>query len=377
MPDVGDRIADTYVIEGVLGEGGMGRVYRASHVLIGHSVAVKVMKPRARPGGTFLHEARLTARITGGVPHVVACGTLPNGLGYLVMEHLVGCDLQRLLRRHGRFAPSDAVTCILQACTILGAAHAAGVTHRDVKPSNLFLVHGSSNHGAPQLRVLDFGIASARRDDGAFARAPGDASSALGSPAFAPPEGNDTPQTDIWSLGVTLFMLVTGALPFAGTSTRAVRAAVEDGGARSLRDLRADVDPLLDAVVARCLARDPAQRFASTGELAAALTPFARAPCTSDLFTLRLPTNAEDDAGVANVSALREAATQTIDEPPATTRRAGAKLGWWGAILVVASLASPTPSTPSYPRFRPSAARPAMSSTLLVANTAMAPTAST
>jgi predicted Ser/Thr protein kinase len=267
----GSVVAGKYRIDGVLGEGGMGRVYAARQLGLERPVAVKVLRPElARDAvalARFHREARLVASLMS--EHVVRVhdlGALDTGEPYLVMERLDGEDLGTRVQR-GALPAAEATALIAAACAALAEAHAVGIVHRDIKPSNLFLTR---QH---RLVVLDFGVAKLAAPSAGSLAMTRDGI-VLGSPRYMAPEqisgSRDVDaRADIWSLGATLYHLVTGVPPFAEASLEAIFSAILSGQPPPrLEQLPAPIG----AVIRRAMARDPAARFATAGELAAALT---------------------------------------------------------------------------------------------------------
>ena len=277
----GTLIAGKYRIERKLGAGGMGAVYAAKHEALGVRVAIKVVLPAIAKDGQvvarFLQEARAAARIEGEhIARVTDVGTLESGAPYMVMELLEGEDLGELVEKDGALEPSRAVRYVTQALSGLSEAHALGVVHRDLKPSNLFVVRRT---GKPdRVKVLDFGISKTNFEQaGDQITATG---SLLGSPAYMSPEQLRSSKSvdvraDIWSVGVILYEVLTGALPFHGDNVGAVFAAILENEAVPPHTLRGAVPQGLSDVVLRCLRRKPEERFQTVEELATALAPFA------------------------------------------------------------------------------------------------------
>jgi serine/threonine-protein kinase len=274
-------IAGKYRIERKLGAGGMGAVYAAKHEALGVRVAIKVVLPAIAKDGQvvarFLQEARAAARIEGEhIARVTDVGTLESGAPYMVMELLEGEDLGELVEKDGALEPSRAVRYVTQALSGLSEAHALGVVHRDLKPSNLFVVR---RPGKPdRVKVLDFGISKTNFEQaGDQITATG---SLLGSPAYMSPEQLRSSKSvdvraDIWSVGVILYEVLTGKLPFHGDNVGAVFAAILENEPVPPRALRGALPQGLSDVVLRCLRRKPEERFQTVEELAAALAPFA------------------------------------------------------------------------------------------------------
>jgi serine/threonine-protein kinase len=284
LPKVGDLLVGKYRIESVLGQGGMGIVYAATHELLCQRVAVKLLLTQAAQNpdaaGRFLNEARAAARIQAeNVARVSDVGMLDTGIPYMVMEFLDGIDLNDLLAKRGRLPIPDAVDYLLQATEAVAQAHALGIVHRDLKPANLFLARRPD--GTSLVKVLDFGIS---KTTGVLGQSSSNTStqSLLGSPYYMSPEQlrsskNVDRRTDIWSLGVILYELLTGAKPYVGETIGALFAAILEQEPRPLSLLRADAPPALDAVFLRCLRRNPDERWSNTQELAIALAPFCTA----------------------------------------------------------------------------------------------------
>jgi serine/threonine protein kinase len=278
MVESGTILLGKYRIERVLGKGGMGVVARAYHLQLEVPVAIKFLLPevfeRQEVVTRFLREAQAAVKLKSEhVSRIIDVGTLESGAPYIVMEFLEGTDLSDLLREQGALAPSFAVDLVLQACEALAEAHALGIVHRDIKPSNFFLTRGAD--GAPLLKVLDFGISKApvTIDEGIT-----HTQAIMGTPSYMSPEQMQSSKyvdarTDIWALGVVLYQLVSRRLPFRSESFAGLVMMVATQAMRALDDVTLPAG--LEQVIARCLAKDPAQRFQSMAELAAALAPYA------------------------------------------------------------------------------------------------------
>jgi serine/threonine-protein kinase len=273
----GEILADKYRIDGLLGRGGMGTVYAAVHVELGLRVAIKVPHLASRDAAARLvREARTCALFANNhIPRIFDLGQIPNGAPFIVMERLEGEDLAHLIAR-GPVRPECGVAYVRQACAALSDAHAAGIVHRDLKPANLFLAK-SKKTGPALLKVLDFGICKR------LAAAPSAeltlTSAHLGSPQYMSPEQiraqRDVDQrTDIWSLGVIFYELLTGKAPFGGTTLFALSVAIATEAPRPPSHCRADLPAGLEGIVLRCLEKDPAARFASAKDLMRAIKPF-------------------------------------------------------------------------------------------------------
>jgi len=279
----GRLIADRYLIGPVIGEGGMGVVYAARHVGLDVPVAFKVIRPDLKNDPEFvqrfLNEARAAASLKGEhIAHVHDVGQLESGEPYLVMEHLEGIGLEAFVEAKGRLRESEAVKLVCEACAGLAEAHAMMLVHRDVKPANLFLAHRPD--GSSLLKILDFGISKHFSNGSSGLTSP---ERSLGSPWYMSPEqmtnASEVDQrTDVWSLGVVLFELLTGAHPFDGATVPEVCSRVLTVPAPLLRRWKPDADARLEAVVSWCLEKDPNQRCPTVTALLDALQQFTKNP---------------------------------------------------------------------------------------------------
>jgi serine/threonine-protein kinase len=283
LPKIGDTIGGKYVVERLLGQGGMGVVVAARHTQLGHEVAIKLLLPQALGVGEavsrFLREARAAVRLRS--EHVVRVhdvDTLANGTPYVVMELLRGLDLAQLSAARGPLPISEAVDYVLQACVAIAEAHAAGIVHRDLKPANLFLAVGHDDR--PIVKVLDFGISKLTGAEGAGSKALTSTTAVMGSPQYMSPEQVRNPRTvdgrcDIWALGVILQELLAAAPPFDADTVLGVCAQILSEPPARLRQARPDLPPELEEVVLACLQKDREQRVQNVGALARALRAFA------------------------------------------------------------------------------------------------------
>ncbi len=276
LPKAGDLIAGKYRIQGTLGAGGAAYVLEAHHELLKKTVALKLLAPEASPSTfaaraeRFLVEAQAAAKIESPhVARVLDVGTLDSGAPYIVMERLDGCNLEELLLLEEQLTVKDGVDYVVQALRGLAQAHALGVVHRDLKPANLFLAQQPD--GSTVIKILDFGIA--------LIDEPGDAGgNIVGSPTHMSPEQirNDGPvdhRTDIWSMGVVLYELLTAKVPF-GASTEGMGelfAAILDEPFVPPSQHRPEISKELDAVIAKALERDVERRYADASSFEQAL----------------------------------------------------------------------------------------------------------
>jgi serine/threonine protein kinase len=282
----GDVIAGKYRVEKQLAVGGMGVVYACTDTLLDRAVALKVIHPDIAEDESirerFLLEARTLARLAN--PHVTRvfeCGYARGSQPYIVMEFLEGTDLYSVLRERGPLTAERTVRLAVQVCRGLRAAHAHGIVHRDLKPENLFVTHTQS--GAELVKILDFGISKQSRLAGR--RTLTNPSMNVGSPHYMAPEQVRSPSSvdgraDIWSLGVVMYEILTGHVPFEGSTLPELCQSVLSDPIPSLGER---VSPALAAIVHRCLERDLTRRYADVDELERdlrALVPKRKAPAT-------------------------------------------------------------------------------------------------
>jgi serine/threonine protein kinase len=275
-------IAARYRLERKIGTGGMGVVYRATDVVSGAPVAVKVVD-RTHTGHPLALAQRFQREIAAvkrlRSPHTVKlldAGSLADGSHFMVMEYLEGADLHQILIEGGPLPAERAVRFIMQACAALAEAHAHGIVHRDLKPANLFVTRLPD--GSECLKVLDFGISKLPQSTMDEMSLTG-TGTVLGSPVYMSPEQMTSSRrvdgrADVWALGIVLYQLLSGGFPFEAEALPELCARVLSEAPLAL-SAQVAVAPGLEAAVMRCLAKDPAERFARVEELAAALAPFA------------------------------------------------------------------------------------------------------
>lgn len=275
----GDVIAGKYELKRPIGEGGMGIVFAANHKQLGTQVAIKILRDEvlADPEAVarFDREARAAASLDS--PHVLRIfdvGRLESGVPYMVSELLDGVDLGVELDRRKQLPLAEAAAYVAQAAEAMAAAHARGVIHRDLKPTNLFLTRPS---GRTVLKILDFGISKVIDDaNGKMTTT----QSAFGTPLYMSPEQVRSTKTvdhrtDVWSLGVIFYELVTGTMPFRGETLTAVAVSITVDPLEPPSHRNPELPKEIDVIVATALAKAPEDRFESMMAFCDAVRPFA------------------------------------------------------------------------------------------------------
>jgi len=269
-----------YRIQDRLGAGGVGQVFKAIHTSMERVVALKMI-PKDRVSnpvtlGRFNREVRAVAKLSH--PNIVTAFEV-NQAGethFLAMEHVDGIDLAKMVQQSGRLPISNACEYIRQAALGLQHAHEKGLVHRDIKPANLMVTQPSAD-GPPVVKILDFGLARFESET-----APTERLTKLGGIVgtvdyIAPEQAGDARtadiRADIYSLGCSLFYLLTGKPPFGGEDAVERISARVMGDVPSVRAIRPEVSPALEGILTRMMARDPAQRYQTPGEVAKALEP--------------------------------------------------------------------------------------------------------
>jgi serine/threonine-protein kinase len=267
----------------------MGVVVSAEHVELAARVAIKVLLPHLcgenEAIAQFAREVCAVAKMESEhVARVFDVGTAENGAPFMVMELLEGHDLEGLLHHQGPLPVPLAVEFVLQVCEAMAEAHALGIVHRDIKPSNLFVTRRAD--GTWCIKVLDFGVSlMTRRPAGRRSSSP---AAVAGSPLYMSPEQIESPddvdsRTDIWSLGVCLYELISGSRPFSGSTLPAIQGAINTQTPVALRTLRPDVPQGIERIVSRCLERHRYHRYRDVAGLALALLPYAPARCAESV----------------------------------------------------------------------------------------------
>jgi len=281
----GTMVAGKYRVDKVLGEGGMGIVYAATHVALDQRVAIKALFPEALEDAQaierFAREGRAAAKIQSDhVVRVYDVGAFDDGTPYMVMEYLEGADLMELLLENDSFPIDEATEYVLQACEGIAEAHKAGIIHRDLKPANIYVSKRAD--GAPNVKLLDFGISkfTVHPDDPLLDPSITATATVMGSPGYMSPEQLKSARmvderADIWALGTILYELVTSKPAFRGESMPQLCAMIASEDPPLPSTLRPDVPIALEHAILRCLEKKPERRFQDVGELARAIAEFA------------------------------------------------------------------------------------------------------
>ncbi len=280
----GTLLDEKYRVERFLGQGATGCVFLATHTRSGENLALKFVHPvdasrRPEAFSTFLMAARAAARFRSpNVAHVRDMGLLQDGSPFLVMDYLEGETLESHLRAQPVPLPlGRAVDIALQAARGLGDAHAGGVIHGNARPSKWFLTR--TPDASVSVKILDFGASKIAQRSGHAGDTQATGSGPLAMPPYGAPEqirsgGEIDPRTDIWTVGVVLHELLAGTAPFQGETIRQSRGRALAAAPHSLRVRRSDIAPELEAVVQRCLEKNPGERFDDMSELIRTLAPF-------------------------------------------------------------------------------------------------------
>jgi serine/threonine protein kinase len=277
---IGKRV-NNFDVTRLLGEGGMGAVYEATHSIIPRRVAIKVLRREYAVDSALVQRFFNEARAAHAIQHpniveIIDVGMLPEGVPYLIMELLEGESLAHRVGREGKLELATAVDFIAQVADALQVAHAAGIVHRDVKPDHLFLVKDPQQPEREMVKVLDFGIAKLRTNLLA-GKVTTNAGTILGTPAYMAPEqcrgvadGVDH-RADVYALGITLYELLCGIPPFIGRGIGDVMMLHMGVAPEPPSRRRSDVPAEIDAIVLKALEKAPEARFQSMSEMAEAL----------------------------------------------------------------------------------------------------------
>lgn len=321
---VGQTLNGRYRLLSELGRGGMGIVYAAEHLRLGRRVAVKMLSSELAADEhwkrRFKREAQLLDELRSrAIVDVLDFDETPDGVQFLVMELLAGADLKRILAKEGPLPLGRAAAIILQACTGVGKAHRIGVTHRDLKPKNLFIC--TAEDGTDLVKILDFGVA--RRPAGSDSASSTRAGSIMGTFRYMPPEqirgAEDLgPAADVYSLGAILYEMLAGKVPFAAEESHVLMHQILYETPAPIESFRPELPDTVVALVKRALSRNPEDRFASADDFAAELRAAVGSSSRAQGFVL-------DDSD--------HTARTLVSEPPEGARTVGDGRGPFGLFL--------------------------------------------
>lgn len=275
----GSIFGDRYQIIEELGKGGMGRVYKALDTKINEKIALKLIKPEIASDKKTIERFSNELKFARKIRHKNVCQMFDlgeyQGTHFITMEYVVGGDLKRLIRKMGRLSAGQAIAIAKQVCDGLGEAHKHGVVHRDLKPQNIIVDDEGS------ARIMDFGIARSLEGKGITG-----AGVMIGTPDYMSPEQVESKETDqrsdIYSLGVILYEMVTGQVPFEGDTPFSIGVKHKSEAPKPPKELNEQIPDDLNRVILRCLEKDKDNRYQSTGELCSELISIEKGIPTTD-----------------------------------------------------------------------------------------------
>ncbi len=336
---IGELFDGRYRLERRIGHGGMADVFLARDELLGRQVAIKVLAERFARDAAFVERFRREASAAAGLSHPSIVGIYDRGEAdgsyYIAMEYVDGGTLKEEIVRRAPFSQQEAIEIASQVASALAVAHRRGIVHRDIKPQNIML--GPDG----QVKVTDFGIARAQGTDGMT-----EVGSIVGTAQYLAPEQargvGVGPASDVYSLGIVLFEMLTGRLPFSGGS--AVDIAMQQVTAQPPRPraINPRIGPQVEAVIMRALAKDPAHRYADAGELLADLRRVGggRNPSQETQQATRVMAAASPAAAVAGEAYARTGVLSPPVPPPAPEKRRRGAWPWILLALLLVALAA-------------------------------------
>lgn len=321
-PLVGRTLDEKYYVEERLGSGGMGKVYRARHLSMDRPVAIKFLHTRFSEDEAARQRLLTEARAAVALRHsnavsVTDFGQTNEGWVYIVMELLEGRTLREIVSREAPLETARATSIMLQASDAVAAAHHAGIIHRDLKPSNILITQSADQPAV--VKVFDFGIAKFFADDGDDANALAQSNTVIGTPRYMSPEQHTgaelTPATDVYSLGVILYEMLTGMVPFSGSTPAEIAEKHINNTPHSPREIVAAIPEDVERIVLHALEKQPSDRPPNAAEFRRELLETAERlglehhaiKSAPDIETLR-DSGVESPSGrlVVDISRLRE-----------------------------------------------------------------------
>ncbi len=327
---IGEVLAGKYRIDGLVKTGGMGAVYRATHVMLKKPIAVKLIKPELVTSQDTIHRFHREARAASQLnhPNIVTIhdlGQAEDGTLYIAMELVPGISLKELVKKEGPLRPDRAVRLAKAINSALSLAHRKQIIHRDLKPQNIMV--WQDNDGREQPKLLDFGIAKTFESECPALTSTG---LVLGTPHYMSPEQAQGTavdgRSDLYALGIILYEMLGGQVPFNDTSIPAILVKHLNEPPRPLTELRPDLDPALEAIVLRCLEKQPDKRYQNAEELAQALAAMESARGDSSVETRLppIPPSPEQAAQTFPTLAAKTTTESGMASPPSTQPTVGA-----------------------------------------------------
>jgi serine/threonine-protein kinase len=325
-----------YKLEKLLGKGGMARVYRGRDLMLERTVAIKVLREDYSIDPSFRERFRQEAKASASLAHPNIVTVYDFGLDenrlFIVMEFVPGTNLNTMIKENYRFNIDEGVQIIIQACAGIGFAHRSGLVHCDVKPHN-FLVRNDM-----RLKVTDFGIARA------LASIPTDEESEIvwGSPQYFSPEqaagGAPSPSSDVYSLGVVMYQMFTGQLPFIAKTSQELGKLHRFGKPIDPQELNPFISPELEKIILKVLSKEPSARYRTGDQLGRVLSTFvSKEPAKSTKPPSEKPPTRKTDLPKPQV---RPARSQKISEPVLKEEAEEVEIDWVAILLSILALVS-------------------------------------
>ena len=314
-----------YQLDERIGSGGMAMVFRATDLMLERAVAIKLLRTDYSQDDNFRERFRQEAKAAANLTHpnivTVHDFGLDAGRLYIIMEYVPGIDLKAMIQQKGRFSVEEALPLLIQACAGIGYAHRSGLVHCDIKPQNILVTPDG------RLKVVDFGIARA------LASISPDEKTEIvwGSPQYFSPEqaagDAPSPASDVYSLGVVMYEMLTGRPPFSAPTTEELARAHRDDPVPSPRRVNPTIPIQLEQIILKVLAKEPSQRYRTADQLGRVLITMAEQSGSATTYYDRLPES--DNPAEANppaasppqIRVLKPAAPIAVDPPPASFPR--------------------------------------------------------